>query len=171
MTPIRKILVISVALAVLIGVPASFADISTTNYGLDLLTTKLTEIITQINLNSADITAIQANVTTNTNQITTVSTQSTNNANQITIISADVASNTNQLGNMTSSEITGEIKLYAGSTTPTGFLLADGAVSDCNILNDTTLVGCLKIKVTLLSLSKSVPVIMNLLLVSFIIHP
>jgi len=75
---------ISVALVAIIGIPASFADISTTNYGLDLLTTKLTEIINQVN------------------------------------------SNTNQLSNMTSSEITGEIKLYSGNTAPTGYLLADG---------------------------------------------
>lgn len=85
MTPKYKILMISVAVAAIIGIPVSFADISTTNYGLDSLSTKLTEIITQVN------------------------------------------SNTNQLGNMTSSEITGEIKLYSGSSTPTGYLLADGS--------------------------------------------
>lgn len=93
----RKILVISIVLVAIIGVPASFADISTTNYGLDLLTTKLTEIITQVNLNSGDITGIQANVTTNTNQITTISTQSTNNANQITTNTNNITTNTNQI--------------------------------------------------------------------------
>ncbi len=129
MTPKYKILAISLVIATIIGVPASFGDISTTTYGLDLLALKLDEIINQVNSNTnltnsntIQITSSTNNITSNTNQINTnniqinlntnqtnsntnqintISTQSTNNANQISTIDTNVTTNTNDISTNT----------------------------------------------------------------------
>ncbi len=143
MTPKYKILAISLVIATIIGVPASFGDISTTTYGLDLLALKLDEIITQVNSNTnltnsniLQITSSTNNITSNTNQINTntiqinlntnqtnsnsnqisiISTQSTNNANQISTIGTDVTTNTNDITTNTNQINTNTINISDNS--------------------------------------------------------